>query len=182
MTRPRRSMHFVPGGNERMLAKSLATKADCLILDLEDAVTPARKAEVRDIVAGWLRDVDFGTKETAVRINPLDTPWGYADLAETMLCPPDLYVVPKPETLEGVKVIDEEIGRLEREHGHPPGQVGLVPIAGETPRGVLNITALAGCPRVAAMTWGAEDLATALGASGNRDEGNSYLPPTSTPG
>ena len=177
MTRPRRSMHFVPGGNEKMLAKSLGTKADCLILDLEDAVTPARKAEVRDIVAGWLRDVDFGTKETAVRINPLDTPWGYADLAETMLCPPDLYVVPKPETLEAVKVIDEEIGRLERQHGHPPGQVGLVPIAGETPRGVLNITALAGCPRVAAMTWGAEDLATALGASGNRDEGNSYLSP-----
>lgn len=177
MTGLRRSVHFVPGGNEKMLAKSLETNADCLILDLEDAVTPARKAEVRDIVAEWLSDVDFGTKETAVRINPLDTPWGYADLVATMGSPPDLYVVPKPETLEGVNLIDEEVGRLEREYGHPPGQVGLVPIAGETPRGVLNIPALAGCPRVVAMTWGAEDLAVALGASRNRDNDDQYLPP-----
>lgn len=177
MTRLRRSLHFVPGGNEKMLAKSLETNADCLILDLEDAVTPARKAEVRDTVAEWLGDVDFGTKETAVRINPLDTPWGYADLAATMGSPPDLYVVPKPETLEGVNLIDQEVGRLERQYGHSPGQVGLVPIAGETPRGALNIPALAACPRVAAMTWGAEDLAVALGGSRNRDADNHYLPP-----
>ena len=177
MTRLRRSLHFVPGGNERMLAKSLETNADCLILDLEDAVTPARKAEVRSVVSRWLAEVDFGTKETAVRMNPLDTPWGYADLDETMASPPDLYLVPKPETLDGVNVIDGELRRLAREHGHPDGEVGLVPIAGETPRGALNIPTLPRCPRVVAMTWGAEDLAVALGASRNRDEDNHYLPP-----
>ena len=177
MTGLRRSLHFVPGGNERMLAKSLDTDADCLILDLEDAVTPARKAEVRSVVSRWLADVDFGTKEKAVRMNPLDTPWGYADLEETMANPPDAYLVPKPETLDGVTTIDGELRRLERECGHPDGQVGLVLIAGETPLGALNIPTLARCPRVAAMTWGAEDLATALGASGNRDADNDYLPP-----
>ena len=177
MTRLRRSLHFVPGGNEKMLAKSLETNADCLILDLEDAVTPGRKAEVRGVVAQWLAEVDFGTKEKAVRMNPLDTPWGYADLEETMANPPDLYLVPKPETLDGVQMIDAELRRLEREHGHPDGQVGLILIAGETPRGALNIPTLTGCPRVVAMTWGAEDLAVALGASRNRDEDNQYLPP-----
>lgn len=177
MTRLRRSLHFVPGGNERMLAKSLETNADCLILDLEDAVTPVRKAEVRSVVSRWLAEVDFGTKEKAVRMNALDTPWGYADLEETMAKPPDLYLVPKAETLDGVKAIDGELRRLERELGHPDGQVGLLPIAGETPRGALNISTLPGCPRVVAMTWGAEDLAVALGGSRNRDDGNRYLPP-----
>ncbi|MCY4013803.1 MAG: CoA ester lyase [Gammaproteobacteria bacterium] len=177
MTRLRRSLHFVPGGNERMLAKSLDTDADCLILDLEDAVTPARKAEVRSVVSGWLAEVDFGTKETAVRMNPLDTPWGYADLEETMANPPDVYLVPKSETLDGVNLIDGELRRLEREYAHADGRVGLVPIAGETPLGALNISTLARCPRVAAMTWGAEDLATALGASRNRDADDDYLPP-----
>ena len=177
MSRLRRSLHFVPGGNEKMLAKSLETNADCLILDLEDAVTPTRKAEVRGVVARWLAEVDFGTKEKAVRMNPLDTPWGYADLEETMANPPDVYLVPKPETLDGVKAIDGELRRLEREHGYPDGQVGLIPIAGETPRGALNIQTLPGCPRVVAMTWGAEDLAVALGASRNRDDDDQYLPP-----
>ena len=177
MTRLRRSLHFVPGGNEKMLAKSLDTNADCLIFDLEDAVTPARKAEVRGIVAGWLADADFGPKEKAVRMNPLDTPWGYADLEVTMATPPDVYVVPKPETLDGVELIDREIGRLERAYGHPEGRVGLVLIAGETPRGVLNLPVLPRCPRVVAMTWGAEDLSAALGAPTNRDADNNYLPP-----
>ena len=177
MTGLRRSLHFVPGGNERMLAKALDTKADCLILDLEDAVTPARKSEVRGVVSRWLAEVDFGTKEKAVRMNPLDTPWGYADLEETMANPPDVYLVPKPETRDGVTTIDGELRRLEREYSHPDGQVGLVLIAGETPLGALNIPTLARCPRVTAMTWGAEDLATALGASGNRDADNDYLPP-----
>lgn len=177
MTRLRRSLHFVPGGNERMLAKSLDTNADCLILDLEDAVTPARKAEVRGVVSSWLADVDLGAKEKAVRMNPLDTPWGYADLEETMANPPDIYLVPKPETPDGVNLIDGELRRLEREYGYPDGQVGLMLIAGETPLGALNIPTLARCPRVAAMTWGAEDLATALGASRNRDEAGDYLPP-----
>ena len=98
--RVRRSAHFVPGANEKMLEKSIATNADCLILDLEDAVTPDRKEDARNIVAEWLGSVDFRGKERTVRMNPLDTPWGLADLEVTMEHAPDAYVVPKISTLD----------------------------------------------------------------------------------
>ena len=176
MTRPRRSLHFVPGGNERMLTKALGTRADSLILDLEDAVTPDRKDEARTVVASWLSEADFGTKERTVRMNPLDTPWGYADLEATMATPPDAYVVPKPDTLEGLNAIDAELSRLERLHGHPDGGVGLILIAAETPLGALNVPTLPQCRRVRAMSWGAEDLSATLGVPANRDEAGNYLP------
>ena len=175
MTRLRRSLHFVPGGNDRMLAKALDTNADTLILDLEDAVTPNRKEEVRGVVATWLADSDFGAKEKTVRMNPLDTPWGHADLEATMLTPPDAYMVPKPETLEGLDAIDAELSRLERLHGHPDRGVGLILIAAETPLGALNVATLPRCPRVQAMSWGAEDLSATLGVPANRDDSGNYL-------
>ena len=176
MTRIRRSLHFVPGGNERMLTKALGTRADSLILDLEDAVTPDRKDEARTVVSSWLSDADFGTKEKTVRMNPLDTPWGYADLEATMATPPDAYVVPKPDTLEGLNAIDAELSRLERLHGHPDRSVGLILIAAETPLGALNVPSLPQCPRVQAMSWGAEDLSATLGVPANRDDRGNYLP------
>ena len=71
MSRRRRSLHFVPGGNEKMLSKALTLPADGLILDLEDAVPPDRKAATRPIVAGWLRTRDFGGRERWVRMNPI---------------------------------------------------------------------------------------------------------------
>lgn len=74
--RIRRSVHFVPGANDKMLEKSLATAADSLVLDLEDAVTPDNKESARRTVTDWLREVDFGRQERVVRINPFDTPWG----------------------------------------------------------------------------------------------------------
>ena len=172
----RRSLHFVPGANERMLARALATAADALVLDLEDAVTPARKEEARGVVARWLAEVDFGHQERIVRMNPLDTPWGHGDLAETMQNPPDAILVPKPETLGGLALIDHELARLERRHGHPPGKVELILIAGETPLGALNIPTLTGCPRVTGLSWGAEDLAAAIGAARNRDDKGRWLP------
>ena len=176
MTRLRRSLHFVPGGNDRMLVKALGTNADTLILDLEDAVTPDRKDEVRGVVASWLADTDFGAKEKTVRMNPLGTPWGHADLEATMATPPDAYVVPKPDTLEDLDAIDAELSRLERLHGHPDRGVGLILIAAETPLGALNVPTLPRCPRVVAMSWGAEDLSATLGVPANRDEAGNYLP------
>src|SRR4030095_12584128 len=91
----RRSLHFVPGGNERMLAKALTLPADGLILDLEDAVAPDRKAETRGIVRDWLTR-DFGGRERWVRMNPIATGLGQADLEETMPGHPGGHVVPKP--------------------------------------------------------------------------------------
>ena len=173
--RLRRSAHFVPGANEKMLHKSIATAADCLILDLEDAVVPDRKDEARVIVSEWLRDVNFQGKERTVRMNPLDTPWGLRDLEVTMQHPPDAYVVPKVSTLAQLHTISAELDRWEREYGHPSGQVGLILVATETPLGALNIADFSQCSRVISMSWGAEDLSAALGAPRNRRPDGSYL-------
>lgn len=172
----RRSSHFVPGANERMLEKSIATDADSLVLDLEDAVTPDNKDSARTTVAGWLADVDFGAKERVVRINPLDTPWCAADVAETMVSPPDAYLVPKVNNAAEVVELDSMIARWEAEYGHPPGGVVLLVLGTETPRGLLNIGELARHDRVDALSWGAEDLSAAMGSKANRDATGAYLP------
>jgi len=173
--RLRRSVHFVPGANERMLTRSLGLAADALVLDLEDAVTPERKSEARAVVAGWLHDVDFGRQERIVRMNPLETPWGMEDLRVTMQAPPDAYLVPKVRDLADIERIDRTLTQLESEFGHVSGGVKLILVATETPLGVLNLPTFTRCKRVAALSWGAEDLSAAIGARRNRDEDGNYL-------
>lgn len=172
---PRRSLHFVPGGNERMFAKALGTAADALVLDLEDSVAPERKGPARSAVAEWLAQADFGAKEALVHINPLATAWGIADLQQTAASKPAAYLVPKPESGEALAAIDTLLARLECDHGHGRAGIGLIPIV-ETPLGVHNAHALAECRRLAGLTWGAEDLAASLGAAENRDAAGDYLP------
>ena len=171
----RRSCHFVPGANDKMLQKSLASAADCLILDLEDAVTPGRKDEARQVVAGWLADVDFAQHEKTVRMNPLDSPWGLKDLEVTMQHPPDAYVVPKVSTLEELEVISGELSKWEAHYGHPANQVELILVCTETPLSALNVATFPQCKRVSALSWGAEDLSAALGAPRNRKPDGTYL-------
>lgn len=175
MSRLRRAVHFVPGANEKMLQKSLALPADSLVLDLEDAVTPENKDSAREVVTRWLKEVDFGRQERMVRMNPLDTPWGMKDLEVTMQGKPDSYLVPKVRTKEDLFRIDEMISLMEREYAHPPGEVKLVVLATETPQGLLNIRDFGACPRVDALSWGAEDLSASIGARRNRDENGQFL-------
>ena len=172
----RRAAHFVPGANEKMLDKSLRTNADALILDLEDAVTPENKDSARTTVAGWLHDIDFGRKERVVRVNPLNSPWCERDIEETMINPPDSYLVPKVNNANEVAQIDELIGEHELANNHSQGQVKLLILGTETPQGLLNIGELAANPRVDALTWGAEDLSAAIGSRANREVDGSYLP------
>ncbi|MBX3070246.1 MAG: CoA ester lyase [Thermomicrobiales bacterium] len=77
-----RSILSVPGSNPAMIAKGMASSADEIFLDLEDSVTPERKAEARATVAAALQDEAWGSKRRVVRINALDTPWSYRDLIE----------------------------------------------------------------------------------------------------
>lgn len=176
MARIRRCAHFVPGASEKMLQKGLATQADALVLDLEDAVTPENKDSARVEICRWLADVDFGRHERMVRINPLDTPWFRADVEATMVHPPDSYLIPKLHGPGEVRLIDRIISDLERQHGHEPGGVKLVVLATETPAGLLATGEIPCVPRVDAVTWGAEDLSAALGAKRNRDDAGRYLP------
>tara|TARA_B100000579_G_C22829502_1_gene855119 strand:+ start:967 stop:1857 length:891 start_codon:yes stop_codon:yes gene_type:complete len=172
----RRAAHFVPGANEKMLEKSLGTQADALILDLEDAVTPDNKDSARVTVANWLEQVDFGRQERVVRVNPLGSPWFQRDIEETMVHPPDSYLIPKVNNSNEIVQIDELIRESEGTYGHPLGSTKLLILGTETPQGFLNIGDLAANPRVDALTWGAEDLSAAIGSRGNRNADGTYLP------
>jgi citrate lyase subunit beta/citryl-CoA lyase len=175
MSRLRRAVHFVPSANEKMLQKALALPADSLVLDLEDSVTPENKDSARVTVTKWLKTVNFGRQERMVRMNPLDTPWGVPDLEATMAGRPDSYLVPKVRTKDDLLRIDTILSRRERDLGYPPGGVKLVVLATETPQGLLNIRDFGGCPRVDALSWGAEDLSASIGARRNRDEKGEFL-------
>src|SRR5215510_6395734 len=131
MTRVRRSLHFVPGANARMLEKALTSSADGLILDLEDSVPLDAKESARGQVARWLAERDFGAKERIVRLNALDTPFAQPDLAATLPARPDAYLVPKVNGPEDLAALDAALARLEREHGLAERSVALIPIATE---------------------------------------------------
>jgi len=172
----RRSLHFVPGGNEKMMQKSLTLPADGLILDLEDSVPPERKTATRPIVRRWLETLDFGGRERWVRMNPIFSEYAEGDLEETILGRPDGYMVPKPNTAGDVRKVAAILDRLEQRHGIPFGSTRLLLIATETPEGLLNIKETAAAsPRVAAISWGIEDLSAAMGLPRTRDAEGRFL-------
>jgi citrate lyase subunit beta / citryl-CoA lyase len=174
--RRRRSLHFVPGGNERMIAKALTLPADGLILDLEDAVAPDLKAATRPVVTRWLTDLDFGGRERWVRMNPIASGLGVPDLEATIVGRPDGYVVPKPRDGGDIRRIAQILDRLEHRHGLAAGSTKLVLIATETPEGLLNIREVAAAsPRVVTLSWGIEDLSAAMGLPRVRDAEGRYL-------
>jgi citrate lyase subunit beta / citryl-CoA lyase len=176
LAKRRRSLHFVPGGQERMIAKALTLPADGLILDLEDAVAPDLKAQTRPIVRRWLTELDFGPRERWVRMNPIATGLGVADLEETIAGRPEGYVVPKPRHAGDVREISQILDRLEHQHQLPHGSTRLVLIATETPEGLLNIRDVAAAsPRIVTVSWGIEDLGAAMGLPRVRDEQGRYL-------
>ena len=172
----RRSLHFVPGGQEKMIAKALTLPADGLILDLEDAVPPPLKPATRPIVRRWLETLDFGGRERWVRMNPIFTEHAVPDLEETITARPDGYLVPKPRTADDVRRIAAQLERLEEKHGLPFGSTKLILIATETPQGLLNIGEIAAAsPRIVAISWGIEDLSAAMGLPRVRDDAGRYL-------
>ena len=102
--RPRRSLLYMPGSNLRALEKARDLPADGLILDLEDAVAPDAKENARAIVAAALGKGGYAGGELVLRVNPIDTPWGHADLAAAATMPIDAVLLPKVESPERVAV------------------------------------------------------------------------------
>jgi len=93
--RPRRSVLYMPGSNERALEKARTIPADSLILDLEDAVAPDAKPMAREKVCAATKNGGFGRREVVIRVNALETPWGTADLLAACEAEPDAILVPK---------------------------------------------------------------------------------------
>jgi citrate lyase subunit beta/citryl-CoA lyase len=172
----RRSLHFVPGGNERMAARALALPADGLVYDLEDAVPPEAKPAARAVVRRWLVELETGRRERWVRMNTVASGLGRGDLEATIAGRPHGYVVPKPRRAADVREIAQHLDRLEEQHGIEHGATRLLLIATETPEGLLNIGEVAAAsPRIEAISWGVEDLSAAMGLPRVRDDGGRYL-------
>lgn len=175
----RRSWLFVPGDSERKLAKSGGLPADVLILDLEDSVSPENKAQARGLVREFLsgRSAEPGP-ELWVRINPIDHAEAGADLSTVMPAAPDGIVIPKTRKPEDLELLGRRIGTYEAEHEIPVGSTGLLPVATETPEAVFTLGGYRGCSkRLAGLTWGAEDLSAAVGATASRDENGDWTSP-----
>jgi len=170
-----RSLHFVPGASDKMLGKAASLGADALILDLEDSVAPPAKDAAREQVAAWLHSTQTSA-DRLVRINPLDTEWGRADLEATLPARPDGFMIPKIERPDDLEQIDRLLGDLESAHGIAAGSTHIIAIATETPRAVLRLEEIADGPRVAGITWGSEDLSAALNATRTRSDDGHYLP------
>ena len=174
-----RSLLFVPADSERKLAKSLASPADVLILDLEDAVAESRKVEARRMAAEFIatQAMRIGAK-LYVRINPLDTALAMGDLAAVVVPGLAGIMLPKTKSAADVARLGHGLDALEARAGLAAGSVAIVPVATETAEAMLTMQSYAqlALPRLAGITWGAEDLSAAIGAVSNRDEDGHYSP------
>ncbi len=166
-----RSFLFVPADSERKLSKARASPADALILDLEDAVAADKRGFARGLAREYLKSEATGSAALWVRINPVGSLDYEEDLDSVVAARPAGLVVPKPDSPDVLRALDREISALEDKHGLPARSIMLMPIASETPAAVASLMEYRNPPpRLAALTWGAEDLLAALGAVANRDE------------
>lgn len=163
-----RSMLFVPADSEKKLARGLQSGADGLILDLEDSVVPARRPEARRIAHAFLAAERQPGLECWVRINPLSGGDALLDLAAVMPGRPDGILLPK-SVPDDLRRVDHYLAAFETAAGNRHGATRVLPIATETPAALFKLGDYAGVsPRLAGLTWGAEDLAAVIGAAHNR--------------
>lgn len=173
-----RSLLFIPGDSEKKFAKGSAAGADALILDLEDAVAPSRKIEARAIVSRLLEDRTPRSWSFFVRVNPLDTGMTFADMAAAVKPGLDGLLIPKANGAQDINRIAEELDRLEQLAGMALGTVKIAVVATETPIAMFNLGSYTPAhPRLVGLTWGAEDLAAAIGATANKEEDGSWTEP-----
>jgi citrate lyase subunit beta / citryl-CoA lyase len=165
-----RSLLFVPGDRPDRMAKALLSGADALILDLEDAVAPDAKPAARQMVAAFLADADRAVP-LFVRVNPLDSGLTDADLSAVATARPSGIVLPKSQDGDSVRDLAARLDALGDRDG------AILPIASETPQAVFGLGSYAGAsPRLLAMSWGAEDLPAAIGATSAREADGRYTP------
>lgn len=166
-----RSWLFVPGDSERKLSKSGDSGADALILDLEDSVPDDNQEKARGLIRDYLRSKkDRSLQKLWVRVNPLDNKLSLPDLVKIMPGAPDGICLPKVYSAEDVNTLGNYLAALEAREGLEIGSTKILCVATETAASLLTFhTYLEGVTeRLVAMTWGAEDLAAALGVSDNK--------------
>ena len=168
-----RSFLFVPADSERKLQKAGSVGADALILDLEDAVAAEARPDARLLA----REYIDGKDNVWVRINPIDTDDAAADLEAVMPSAPAGIILPKPRSAAAAMDLANHLLVLETEHGIEPGRTQILPLCTEHPEALFTLKSYIGAtPRLAGLSWGAEDLSAAVGALANRDKDGNWLP------
>jgi citrate lyase subunit beta/citryl-CoA lyase len=175
-----RSLLFVPGDDEKKLAKALASEADALIVDLEDSVAFAAKTAARHTAAAFVTETRRQARRPRlfVRVNPLDGGLTDADLEAVMRARPDGIVLPKCLDGAGVQQLGAKLAVLEAEHGFDDGATRVLAIATETAFALFGLASYRGCSRrLEGLAWGGEDLSADLGAEANRLPDGTYAAP-----
>ena len=171
-----KSLLFVPGDSDKKMSRAQGSGASALILDLEDSVSPDRTEVARAMVREFLKtQLDRSQQQLWVRINPLSTANALPDLAAIVPGGPDGIMLPKVESAQDVVLLDHYLTALELREGVPHGRVRIVPVVTETPAAMFELKTYKGASScLLGLTWGAEDLSTAIGASTNRVESGEY--------
>ena len=175
-TLPRmRSWLFAPGDSEKKMTKAADGPADIVLLDLEDSVMPEGKPAARELVAAFLASRD-DRQRIWVRINPLPSGEIEKDLDAIMPAAPGGVMLPKAEGRADVEALDALLSAREGQHGLEAGSTLVAALVTETPKAMFHCGDYQGAPRLVAMSWGAEDLSSALGARIQHQLDGSYMP------
>ncbi len=167
---------FVPADSDKKLGKSQELGADALILDLEDSVSEQNKAAARDRLREYLAaHRDHSASELWVRVNALDTRHTLADLVAVMPGAPTGIFLPKPAHGDDVRQLDHYLSALEAQNGLEADSTRIMTLA-ESALGAVNSPSfICSSERLAVFTWGAEDMATDLGATTNLDDSGRHF-------
>ena len=161
-----RSLLAVPASNRKMVEKALASEADAVFLDLEDAVAPDRKEDARGDAVWALGGLDWGGRPRLVRVNALDTRWFYRDVievAEAAGAALDAVMVPKVERPEDLHVVAVLLDGIESNAGMDVGKTRIEAQI-ETAEGLTNVDAIARATgRLTTLHFGPGDFAASLG-------------------
>ena len=151
-----RSLLFVPSHVEKMMIKAEQLKADCIALDLEDAVPLGKKDEARKAIRKALDENTFGSHRVFVRINPIESGMTLSDLHAT--ASPNLrgYIYPMARSSSDIEAFAAQLGLMEHELGLVNGHFTIIALI-ETPGGLQNVDSIAYSSRVEGVLFGCED-------------------------
>lgn len=169
-----RSWLFAPGDSEKKMQKATDSAADIVLIDLEDSIAIPEKPRAREQVCAFLKANSGQLHRLWVRINPLQGPFAVDDLAAIMPGAPGGIMLPKARHKGDIETLNNYLTVLEAAAGTAQGSTKVIVLTGETAEGLATISAMAGAPRMVAMSWGAEDLSAEIGATTNRNEDGSY--------
>ena len=168
-----RSWLFAPGDSEKKMGKAIASEADIALIDLEDSVVPERKETARKMVAEAIASAP-DKRRVWVRVNPLSGDWTEGDLDAVVAAGPGGLFLPKAEGGHDVAALDAMITAREEAAGMAVGSIKVAALVTETAAAMFTTGTYDGAPRLTAMSWGAEDLSSEIGASEQRGPDGEY--------